>query len=89
MISIPTTIACRDCGGLGLCSACNGTGRVACAHCDDGYVAHDTWSYCDEPFQSIEPCDYCGGSGVQACADCGGSGLCDACNGSGEEVATW
>jgi hypothetical protein len=89
MISIPTTVACRECGGLGLCVECNGTGRVACAHCDDGYVAHDTWSYRDEPFQSIEPCDYCGGSGVQSCADCCGSGLCDACNGSGEEVATW
>jgi hypothetical protein len=50
-------------------------------------VVHDTWSYRDEPFQSIEPCDYCGGSGVQACADCGGSGLCDLCGGSGEEVA--
>jgi len=85
MISIPTE--CRNCGGLGLCVECNGTGRVACAHCDDGYIARDTWSY-DEPFQSVEPCDYCGGSGVQACADCGGSGLCDTCNGSGtEEVA--
>jgi len=89
MISIPTIVNCRECGGLGLCSACDGTGRVACAYCDDGYVAHDTWSYYDEPFQSIEPCDYCGGSGVQACADCSGSGLCGACNGSGEEVATW
>jgi hypothetical protein len=87
MISIPTTIACRNCGGLGLCSACDGTGRVQCAHCYDGWVVHDTWSYRDEPFQSIEPCDICCGSGVQACADCGGSGLCDACNGSGEEVA--
>ena len=88
MMSIPTTVACRNCGGLGLCSACNGTGRVACAHCDDGYVAHDAWSHYDEPFQSIEPCDYCNGSGVQACADCGGSGLCDLCGGSGtEEVA--
>ena len=87
MISIPVTTACRDCGGLGLCSACNGTRRVACAYCDDGYVATDCWGYDDNPFQSIEPCDYCGGSGVQACADCGGSGLCDTCNGSGEEVA--
>jgi hypothetical protein len=86
MMSIPTTVACRNCGGLGLCVECNGTGRVACAHCDDGYVAHDTWSYCDEPFQSVEPCDYCDG-GVQACDDCSGSGLCDLCGGSGEEVA--
>jgi DnaJ-class molecular chaperone len=88
MMSIPTTVACRNCGGLGLCSACNGTGRAQCAHCDDGYVATDYWSYNDEPFQSIEPCDYCGGSGVQPCADCGGSGLCDLCGGAGtEEVA--
>ena len=65
---------------------CNGTGRAQCAHCDDGYVAHDAWSHYDEPFQSVEPCDYCDG-GMQACAVCGGSGLCDACNGSGEEVA--
>jgi hypothetical protein len=86
MISIPTTIACRNCGGLGLCVECNGTGRTQCVQCDDGWVAHDTWSYCDEPFQSVELCDDCGGSGVQACADCCGSGLCDACNGSGEEV---
>jgi hypothetical protein len=85
MISIPTTVACRNCGGLGSCVECNGTGRVACAYCDDGYVAHDTWSYCDEPFQAIEPCDYCGGSGVQACADCCGSGLCDLCGGAGTE----
>ena len=97
---IPTTVACRNCGGLGSCSACDGTGRVACPYCDDGYVALDTWShydepfqsvepcgYCDEPFQSIEPCDYCNGDGMQACDDCGGSGLCDLCGGSGEEVA--
>jgi hypothetical protein len=50
-------------------------------------VAHDTWSYNDEPFQSVEPCDYCNGDGMQACDDCGGSGLCDLCGGSGEEVA--
>ena len=87
MMSIPTTAACRNCGGLGSCSTCNGTGRVACPYCDDGYVALDTWSHYDEPFQSVEPCDYCGGSGMQACADCGGSGLCDLCGGSGEEVA--
>jgi len=87
MMSIPTTTACRNCGGLGSCVECNGTRRVACPYCDDGYVALDTWSHYDEPFQSVEPCDYCGGSGVQACADCGGSGLCDTCNGSGEEVA--
>jgi len=86
MMSIPTTTACRNCGGLGLCSACNGTGRVACPYCDDGYVAHDYWGYNDEPFQSVEPCGYCDG-GVQPCADCGGSGLCDLCGGSGEEVA--
>ena len=88
MMSIPTTVTCRNCGGLGLCSACDGTGRVACAYCDDGHVATDYWGYNDEPFQGIEPCDYCDGSGVQACADCGGSGLCDLCNGAGtEEVA--
>jgi hypothetical protein len=86
MISIPTT-TCRNCGGLGLCSACNGTGHTPCPYCDDGCVATDCWGYDDNPFQSIETCDYCGGSGVQACADCGGSGLCDLCNGSGEEVA--
>jgi len=90
MMSIPTTVACRDCGGLGLCVECNGIGRVACPYCDDGYVATDYWGYDDNPYQSIEPCGYCDGSGVQACADCGGSGLCDTCNGSGtEEVATW
>jgi hypothetical protein len=87
MMSIPTTVACRNCGGLGLCSACNGTGRAQCAYCDDGYVATDCWGYDDNPYQSIEPCGYCDGSGVQACADCGGSGLCDLCGGSGEEVA--
>jgi len=87
MMSIPTTTACRNCGGLGSCSACNGTGRVACAHCDDGYIARDTWSYNDEPFQSVEPCGYCNGDGMQACDDCSGSGLCDLCGGSGEEVA--
>ena len=87
MMSIPTTVACRNCGGLGSCSECNGTGRVACPYCDDGYVATDYWGYNDEPFQSVEPCDYCDG-GVQACADCGGSGLCDLCGGAGtEEVA--
>ena len=86
MMSIPVTTACRNCGGLGSCVECNGTGRVACAYCDDGYVAHDYWGYNDEPFQSVEPCYYCDG-GVQACADCGGSGLCDLCGGSGEEVA--
>ena len=85
MMSIPTT-TCRNCGGLGSCSECNGTGRVQCAHCDDGYVATDYWGYNDEPFQSVEPCGYCDG-GMQACADCGGSGLCDLCGGSGEEVA--
>ena len=87
MMSIPTTVTCRNCGGLGSCSACDGTGRVQCAHCDDGYIARDTWSYDDEPFQSIEPCDYCNGDGMQACDDCSGSGLCDLCGGSGEEVA--
>jgi hypothetical protein len=65
MMSIPTTTACRDCGGLGLCVECNGTGRVACVHCDDGYVAHDSWSYYDEPFQSVEPCADCYGSGEE------------------------
>ena len=86
MMSIPTE--CRNCGGLGSCSTCNGTGRVACPYCDDGYVATDYWGYNDEPFQSVEPCGYCDG-GVQACDDCGGSGLCDLCGGSGEEVAIW
>ena len=89
MISIPTLVNCRECGGLGSCSACNGTGRTQCAYCDDGYVATDYWGYDDNPFQSVDLCVECDGSGVQACADCSGSGLCDACNGSGEEVATW
>jgi len=87
MMSIPTTVTCRNCGGLGSCVECNGIGRTECPYCDDGYVAHDYWGYNDEPFQSVEPCDYCNGRGVQACADCGGSGLCDLCGGSGEEVA--
>jgi len=87
MMSIPVTTTCRNCGGLGLCSECNGTGRVACAYCEDGYVATDCWGYDDNPFQSVDPCDYCNGTGRVACAYCDGSGACNLCNGSGEEVA--
>jgi hypothetical protein len=77
---------CRDCGGSGLCTNCNGYGRIQCVHCDDGSVAHDTWSHRDEPFQSIEQCTHCDGSGRTACTDCYGSGLCDTCNGAGTET---
>lgn len=88
MMSIPATVACRNCGGLGICGACNGTGKAECRYCDDGLVAYTVWSYpADEPFDGVEYCDYCGGSGVEPCAECGGSGLCDTCNGCGEEVA--
>jgi DnaJ-class molecular chaperone len=74
------TSYCRDCGGTGLCTNCNGYGRTGCVHCDDGFVVRDTWNYYDEPFQSIEPCDHCNGTGRTACPDCYGSGLCDTCN---------
>ena len=77
-------LTCRECGGIGSCIACNGTGRVACVQCDDGYIATDYWGYDDNPFQTVEPCGYCDG-GVQACTDCSGSGLCDHCNGNGTE----
>jgi len=87
MNSMPKTIVCRNCGGLGLCVECGGAGQFVCARCDDGCVATDYWGYNDEPFQSIEPCDYCDGNGLVVCADCGGSGLCDLCGGTGEEVA--
>jgi DnaJ-class molecular chaperone len=71
---------CRDCGGTGLCTNCNGSGRIQCVHCDDGFIPHDTWGYDDNPFQSIEPCNYCNGTGHIPCPDCYGSGLCDICN---------
>jgi DnaJ-class molecular chaperone len=74
------THPCRDCGGTGLCTNCNGSGRTQCVHCDDGLVPHDTWGYDDNPFQSIQICDYCNGTGHIACPDCYGSGLCDTCN---------
>jgi hypothetical protein len=79
---------CCDCGGTGLCTNCNGSRLVACVHCDDGFVPHDTWGYDDNPFQSVQICDYCNGSGRTACPDCYGSGLCDTCNGNGTEEVT-
>ena len=85
MMSIPATAACRNCGGLGLCVQCGGTGRTECRYCDDGVVPTTCWSYSDEPFDSYVTCDHCGGSGVLACDSCSGSGLCDTCNGSGDE----
>jgi hypothetical protein len=75
-MSIPQTITCRECGGIGLCVSCNGTGRTPCNHCWNEYTSNDNYT----------PCSYCNGTEYTPCTDCSGSGLCDLCNGTGEEV---
>jgi hypothetical protein len=75
-MSIPQT-TCRECGGIGLCVHCGGTGRTPCNHCWNGYVASDN---------TFTPCYICNGTEYTPCTDCSGSGLCDLCNGTGEEV---
>jgi DnaJ-class molecular chaperone len=56
------------------CERCQGTGRIQCPYCDDGYTVVDSWSYRDEPNQIITVCSHCGGSGKQDCPDCNGLG---------------
>ena len=57
MMSVPYLSSdCPDCGGYGLCYACDGTGRVACALCID----------------PDDECPACYGTGVVACDECYG-----------------
>lgn len=87
MLSIPN---CGTCNGDGLCTQCAGTGRVECERCDGGQVPITYWhEEYDAPYDTWDDCHFCGGTGQVRCDACFGSGLCDECNGSGEqEVAS-
>ncbi len=55
----------------GSCRTCDGSGRVACGHCNRGWVK--TYNNPDVETEGYS-CAVCGGDGLCTCTRCGGSG---------------
>lgn len=84
-------LSCPVCSGAGqvtgVCSSCNGGGRIVCSQCAGQGVV--SCSSCGGTGRKV--CSQCRGQGNMTCSSCNGTGVtsfgrCSRCNGTGKEI---
>jgi DnaJ-class molecular chaperone len=89
---------CPACGGTGLCSNCQGTGRETCPDCNGvgqvtetcplclgtGQYNGETCPTCNGLTTIRVTCPTCNGATTITCRVCNGTGKCRNCNGTGQ-----